>query len=102
MSKWKEEIDENGDVWLDFGFWRLHCGDMEDLDKEHFEVIALIVKAPELLVICADVLEGIAYNGTISPKTVEKIEKFIKETSDNFGEFSEDNLLMFSMQRKEL
>ena len=48
MSEWKEVIDDNGDVWLDFGFWKLHCGDMEDLDFDHFQIINLIAIAPKL------------------------------------------------------
>jgi hypothetical protein len=58
MTKWREEVNEDGEVYIIFDDnYQVYFGDMEDVDKEEFEIIHLIVVAPELLEVCQEAIE---------------------------------------------
>ena len=78
MTNWKEDINEDGEVYLVLrDNWQVYMGDMEDLDKEEFEVIQLIIAAPKLLEACQKVLDDIQLTTShiVFDSTIEMIDK---------------------------
>lgn len=76
MSKWKLEVNDDGDEVLIFDeSHSLVTWNLEDTDKCCYEILYLIVAAPELLEVLEQALEDYQHTGQILDNTISKMQK---------------------------